>query len=127
MIFTVDTLRHEEVVRFAGKFAKFQVGHNIMGRVQDLVRFGAASYVPTRLSLRNRLFRVLLPLSRLLFLLFFVISSIQLFELFYLYLIFFLIYALFILLCVTHTIFRTYRGVHTFTCTCFMFSSNSIF
>lgn len=127
MIFTVDTLRHEEVVRSAGNFAKFQVRHDITGRVQDLVRFCAASNIPTRLSLRNWLLRVLLPLSLFLFHLSFFISSIRLSEFLCLYHLFFLIYSLFILLCVIHTGFRTYRGAHTFTCNCFIFCSNFIF
>ena len=85
MIFTVDTLRHEEVVRFAGNFAKFRVGHDITGRVQDPVRFCAASNLPTRLSLRNRLlaFSFLYPLP--LFHFSFVISSIRLSDFLYLY------------------------------------------
>jgi hypothetical protein len=99
MIFTVDTPRNEEVVRFAGKFAKFQVRHDITGRVQDLVLFGAASYIPTGVSLRNRLLRVLLPLSLLLFRFSFLISSIQPFAFFYFSLIFFISYAFLILLC----------------------------
>jgi hypothetical protein len=32
IIFTVHTLKHEKVVRFAGNFAKFQVRHDITGR-----------------------------------------------------------------------------------------------
>ena len=84
MIFTVDALRHEEVVRFAGNFAKFQVRHDITGRVEYLVRFGAVSYIPTMLSLRNRLLRVHFPLSLLLYLLSFVTSSIQFSEFLYL-------------------------------------------
>jgi len=127
MIFTVDTLRHEEVVRFAGNFAKFQVRHDITGRVQDLVRFCEASNLPTRLSLRNWLLRVLLPLYLILFHLSFVISSIRLSKFLYLYHLFFLIYSLFILLCVIHIGFHTYIDVNTFTCNCFMFCSNSFF
>lgn len=127
MIFTVDTLRYEEVVRFAGNFAKFQVRHDITGRVQDLVLFCAASNLPTSLSLRNRLLRVLLPLSLLLFHLSFVISSTRLSDFLYLYHLFFLIYSLFILLCVIHAGFYTYIGVRTFTCNCFMFCANFLF